>query len=88
MQTRLKHINIHNHWLRQEARNKIISVHYLSIDRIIIDRFIKALLKKRFERFKQLVGLINISRKLSKQRSQEAQRKLNLDTVLDILNLE
>ena len=60
LQTRLRHINIHNHWLRQEARNKMISVHYLSTDQIIVDGLIKALLKKGFERFKQLVGLINI----------------------------
>ena len=43
LHTKLRHVDIHNHWLRQEVKQKTIEVKYVPSDHMIADGFTKAL---------------------------------------------
>jgi hypothetical protein len=51
IQTVLRHVDIHNCWLRQEAKKGIFKVKYLLINEIPVDGLTKALDKGKFKRF-------------------------------------
>jgi hypothetical protein len=51
IQTVLRHVDIYNYWLRQEAKKGIFEVKYLPINEIPADGLTKALNKGKFERF-------------------------------------
>lgn len=55
LSTRLKHIDIHQHWLRQEVQNKRIAIHWVESQKMIADGLTKALPKQKHQEFiKQL----------------------------------
>jgi hypothetical protein len=56
-------VDIHNHWLRQEAVKGRISVKHISTPSkdMIADGLMKALLKDEFSRFLAQIGLIDIA---------------------------
>lgn len=83
LQTKLRHVDIHNHWLRQEVHKKTIIVKYTPSNQMIADGLTKALAKDGFERFKQQVGLLDISDRLKERRNNELQKEdLKIDTIL------
>ncbi|EFQ93759.1 hypothetical protein PTT_08755, partial [Pyrenophora teres f. teres 0-1] len=43
LKTKLRHVDIHNHWLRQEAERKKIRVIYTPTNNMIADGFTKPL---------------------------------------------
>jgi len=43
LQTRLRHVDIHNHWLRQEVQTKRIRVDYVPSGDMLADQFIQQL---------------------------------------------
>ena len=75
LQTKLRHVDIHNHWLRQEVQNKAIVVKYTPSSQMIADGLTKALTNNGFERFKEQVGLLDISDRLKERRNNELQRE-------------
>jgi hypothetical protein len=66
LQTKLRHVDIHNHWLRQEAYQGRISVVYVKSEDMIADGLTKALPADGHQRFLDQIGLVDISERLIK----------------------
>ena len=60
LQTKLRHVDIHNHWLRQEASKGRINVVYVKSAEMIADGLTKALPLEGFQRFRDQIGLVKI----------------------------
>lgn len=71
LQTKLRHVDIHNHWLRQEAANRKIKVEYTPSDQMIADGLTKALTKEAHQRFVNQLGMVDISERLSRRKEAE-----------------
>jgi hypothetical protein len=61
LQTRLRHVDIHNHWLRQEVSRRKIVVEYTPSADMIADGLTKALTHQLHQRFVQQLGLVDIT---------------------------
>lgn len=68
LNTRLRHVDIHNHWLRQEAGKGTISVHYTPTGKMLADGLTKALTSTAFDAFVQQLGLVDVTDKLKEKR--------------------
>lgn len=64
LQTKLRHVDIHNHWLRQEAQRNRILVEYIPTANMIADGLTKPLNHQRLQIFMAQIGLIDISDRL------------------------
>jgi hypothetical protein len=64
LQTRLCHVDIHNHWLRQEAQAKRIRVDYMPSGEMLADGLTKPLINTSFDYFVQQLGLVDVSNRL------------------------
>ncbi|CCE27671.1 uncharacterized protein CPUR_01145 [Claviceps purpurea 20.1] len=62
LQTKLRHVDIHNHWLRQEVSRGNISVEYVESAEMIADGFTKVLPVNKWPKFIQQVGLVEITK--------------------------
>ena len=71
--TKLRHVDIHSHWLRQEVINKRISINWVPSAQILADGFTKALPIQRHKEFINLLGLVKAEG--PKQPSQEGPKK-------------
>ena len=78
MQTKLQHVDIHNHWLQQEIRDGQITVEYISIKKMIANRLTKALSRTKFTKFLQQVNLVDIASQITEREARE-----NLQEELD-----
>lgn len=58
LQTKLRHVDIHHHWLRQEVTRKMIKVEYVPSDNMIADGFTKALPVNKWANFLNQLGLV------------------------------
>ena len=65
LQTKLRHVDIHNHWLRQEATKGTIAVTYVPSAKMLADGLTKALPSNKWSTFLKQLGLVE----LPKQRS-------------------
>ena len=59
--TRLKHVDVRQHWLRQEVRAKRLSIEYLPTAEMPADGLTKALSPQKFRIFIQQLGLVDIT---------------------------
>jgi hypothetical protein len=57
LKTKLRHVNIYNHWLRQKVQNKTISVNYTPFAQMMADGLIKALSSTKWQTFLNQMGL-------------------------------
>ncbi|KAL6360878.1 hypothetical protein LRP88_06586 [Fusarium phalaenopsidis] len=57
--TRLRHVDIHHMWLRQEVEKKSFTVTYLPTARMPADGLTKALPRQKFERFRAQLNMFN-----------------------------
>jgi len=80
LKTKLKHVDIHNHWLRQEVENGTLRIIYTPTDEIFADGFTKALQGDKFKTFLNQIGLADIPERLEERRFKELQDE-------DIVNL-
>src|SRR5436305_6182788 len=64
IRTKLRHIDIHNHWLRQEVRDARISVRWVPTTEMPADGLTKPLARQRHEAFIRQLGLVDIADKL------------------------
>ena len=71
LRTKLKYVNIHNHWLRQEVERGTIEVSYEPTDRMLADGLTKALTGAKFEAFRAAVGVVDISKQLAERKACE-----------------
>ena len=73
LQTKLRHVDIHNHWLRQEVQNRKISVEYTESAQMIADGLTKALQNNDFKRFVEHMNLRDVHHLLAKKRELDLQ---------------
>ena len=62
--TKLRHVDIHNHWLRQEAKNGMITVEHVRTDEMLADGLTKALSPGKYHRFRNQIGVVDITDRL------------------------
>jgi hypothetical protein len=60
LDTKLKHVDIHKHWLRQKIQTKGISVSWCLTAEMSADDFIKKLSRQKHEEFLRQLHLIDI----------------------------
>jgi len=76
IRTKLRHIDIHNHWLRQEIRDAHISVQWVPTTEMPADGLTKPLPRQRHEAFIRQLGLVDIADKLQgKQQTAVAKQR-------------
>jgi hypothetical protein len=61
IRTKLRHVDIHQHWLRQEVQNGQISVDWIETARMPADGLTKMLPRNKHQEFCKMVGLVNQS---------------------------
>ena len=89
LSTKLKHIDIQNHWLHQEYKQDHIIVCYIDSKSMIINRLTKALLLNSHHQFLEQMNLINIQDCLQDCQAQEAvmfesSESMNIDWILQL----
>ena len=65
LSTRLRHVDIHNHWLRQGHKDGKIRLQWVLTAEIPADGLTKALSRQKHKRFIQVSGLVNIAGRLA-----------------------
>lgn len=60
IQTRLRHVDIHNHWLRQATRNGDIKIRWVATADMIADGLTKPLNREKHAAFMHQLGLTDI----------------------------
>jgi hypothetical protein len=65
--TKLKHIDIHSHWLRQEVANGVLQIQWVPTAEMPADGLTKALPRQRFDIFVKQLGLVDISHRLTSE---------------------
>ena len=85
LQTKLRHLDIHSHWLRQEVQGGRIAVDYTPTKQMIANGLTKALPRSEFEDFVKQVNLKDISPKITERRAKELrQADLEFESLLGI----
>src|SRR5437667_11844969 len=56
LNTKLRHVDIHQHWLRQEYAVRRVLFEWKPITEMIADGFTKALPRQKFQKYIKLVG--------------------------------
>jgi transposase InsO family protein len=74
LQTKLRHVDIHNHWLRQEAAAKRIRVSYTPTDSMIADGLTKSLTARKHQQFVRQIGLVDIQKELEERKHSRLQQ--------------
>jgi hypothetical protein len=59
LKTKLRHVDIHNHWLRQEVQRGTITVNYIPSAQIMADGLTKPLPAAKWPAFLDQIGLID-----------------------------
>uniref|UniRef100_A0A093ULP4 Retrovirus-related Pol polyprotein from transposon TNT 1-94 n=1 Tax=Talaromyces marneffei PM1 TaxID=1077442 RepID=A0A093ULP4_TALMA len=60
LRTKLRHVDIHNHWVRQEVQKGDVQVHYMPTKDMIANGLTKALSKQEHQKFLKQIGIENI----------------------------
>jgi IS30 family transposase len=63
--TKLRHIDIHHHWLRQEVQAQRIKINWIPTSRMAADGLTKILPRQKHEFFVKMLGLVDISDMIS-----------------------
>ena len=64
--TRLRHVDVHQHWLRQEVQAGCIRLDWLATNDMPADGLTKALPRQRHERFVRQLGLVDIGDRVNR----------------------
>ena len=72
LETRLRHVDIHQHWLRQEVQHGTISIKWLPTAQMPADGLTKALPAQKHATFLRQLNLVDISEKLGEKGGNEA----------------
>ena len=73
--TKLRHVDIHNHWLRQEHARGSIILRWKATKDMIADGLTKALPGQRFQNFVDMIGLVDIQEQLQAEKETEDGRE-------------
>jgi hypothetical protein len=60
LNTSLKHVDVHNHWLRQEVQAGNIRIDWVASEHMIADGLTKALPRQKHENFVRQLGLVDV----------------------------
>ena len=71
LQTKLRHVDIHSHWLRQEVQRGSIQLSWQETKKMMADGLTKALGKGLFQRFREMIGLEDQTERLSLIRQED-----------------
>jgi len=71
LKTQLRHVDIHNHWLRQEVMEDRIEVVYTPSALLMADGLTKALQGPKFKEFISQLGMVDIQERLERRRREE-----------------
>ena len=64
LQTKLQHIEIHNHWLRQEVQQGQLRTTWIPMKEMLADGLTKTLARQQHESFVRLLGLVDIKKNI------------------------
>ena len=81
LNTRLRHVDIHNHWLRQEVAREHITIEYVPSKDNMADGFTKPLQNVAFRSFVRMLGLTDIRERLKEQEKKEVTGRNLLDVM-------
>jgi hypothetical protein len=70
--TKLRHVDIHQHWLRQEFAMGRVLFRWKATKEMIADGLTKALPRQKFENFIKLIGMVDITERLNAEKRLEA----------------
>ncbi|KAJ5343424.1 uncharacterized protein N7506_003248 [Penicillium brevicompactum] len=65
LRTKLRHVDIHRHWLRQEVQEGRISVEWVPTAEMAADGLTKLLPRKKHQKFVEMLGLVDLRTHLS-----------------------
>jgi hypothetical protein len=71
LQTKLRHVDIHNHWLWQEHKEGRIKVEWVPTADQLADGFTKPLQGEKFKKWRESLGLADISLRLEEMKKKE-----------------
>jgi len=71
LNTKLRHVDIHQHWLRQEYAARRVLFEWKPTTEIITDGFTKALPRQKFRNFVQMVRMVDITTRLETEKRME-----------------
>jgi hypothetical protein len=77
--TKLRHVDIHSHWLWQEYGQGWIWLRWKPTSEMITDRLTKALPRQKFGNFIGMTGLVDIRDRLQAEKRQEALKEQAAD---------
>ncbi|KAI0998917.1 hypothetical protein K3495_g9279 [Podosphaera aphanis] len=63
IKTRLKHVDIYQHWLKERVQNKQAKVSWISTNKMVADGMTKSLSRPKHMKFVHLLNLVRISQK-------------------------
>ena len=69
--TKLRHVDIHQHWLRQEYSMGRVLFDWKPTKEMIADGLTKALSRQKFENFVKMIGMVDIKDRLEVERKME-----------------
>jgi hypothetical protein len=75
LQTKLRHINIPSHWLRQEVQRGSITLTWQESKKMMADGLTKALSRGLFDRFTDIIGLVDKENRLQSIKREEDLRE-------------
>uniref|UniRef100_A0A093UK82 Retrovirus-related Pol polyprotein from transposon TNT 1-94 n=1 Tax=Talaromyces marneffei PM1 TaxID=1077442 RepID=A0A093UK82_TALMA len=67
LRTKLRHVDIHNHWVRQEVQNGDVQVHYMPTKDMIANGLTKALNRQEHHIFLKQIRVDDIGERLAPQ---------------------
>ncbi len=73
--TKLRHVDIHRHWLRQEYAMRRVVFQWKATKEMIADGLTKALPKQRFQSFINMIGMVDIKERLAEEKQLEDLRE-------------
>ena len=62
--TKLRYVDIHNHWLREVVEKGAIKVDYTLTEDMLADGLTKALTIDKFRKFRESVGVVDITERI------------------------
>lgn len=65
LRTKLRHVDIHRHWLRQEVQEGRISVEWVPTAEMAADGLTKLLPRQKHQKFVEMLGLVDLRTHLS-----------------------
>lgn len=86
IKTKLRHVDIHTHWLREHIQQKTMSLSHRSSTKVIADGLTKALQGKELKESCKLFGLSDIEHRISQRRNADLKER-SIEEIMDELHI-